>query len=104
MTYAIVWEFMVSAGRTADFEAAYGPDGPWSDLFRRSAGFIRSSLLRCEDRAGRYLTIDWWTSLEAFEDFRLVFAKDYHALDARLEILTSSEMRLGGFDDSASVV
>jgi heme-degrading monooxygenase HmoA len=99
LTYAIVWEFVAAAQQTADFEAAYGSDGPWARLFQRAPGFVETKLLRCEDRAGRYLTIDRWASLEAFEDFKRAFASDYQALDAQLEALTSTEVRLGGFDE-----
>lgn len=99
MSYAIVWEFMVPALKVPDFEAAYGPEGPWAHLFKRAAGFVELMLLRCEDHAGRYLTVDRWVSIEAFEDFKRVFAADYHALDAQFEGLASTEARLGSFNE-----
>lgn len=99
MSYAIVWEFLVPEDQTASFEAAYGPDGPWPQLFARAPGFLEVRLLRCHDRAGRYLTMDRWQSASAFEDFKHQFANEYQALDRQLEGLASSEVHLGSFDE-----
>ena len=95
----MVWEFTVPVQRAAAFEAAYGPDGPWAHLFGRAAGFVGLDLLRCVDHAGKYLTIDRWKSLAAFETFKQTFAADYQILDAQLEGLASTEMRVGAFDE-----
>ena len=35
-TYIVVWEFQVKAECEAEFVTAYGPDGEWARLFRRS--------------------------------------------------------------------
>lgn len=99
MSYAIVWEFLVPEDQTASFEAAYGPDGPWSRLFAHAPGFLEVKLLRSHDGAGRYLTIDRWQSANAFENFKSQFAKEYRELDQRLEGLASSEVHLGSFDE-----
>ena len=56
-------------------------------------------LLRCEDPAGRYLTIDRWASATAFEDFKRSFAAEYQALDAQLEGLASTEVCVGAFEE-----
>jgi heme-degrading monooxygenase HmoA len=96
---AIVWEFVVPPPKMAAFEAAYGADGAWTHLFRQAAGFIEVKLLRSEDQTGRYLTIDRWTSVTAFEEFKRLFAADYQALDAQLEGLASAEARLGAFEE-----
>lgn len=99
MSYAIVWEFLVPEAQRADFEAAYGPRGPWAQLFGRAPGFLEVQLLRSPESVGRYLTIDRWQSAVAFENFKSNFAREYHALDQQLEGLASSEVRLGAFDD-----
>jgi len=98
MSYEIVWEFRLAAARAAEFEQAYGPEGAWVQLFRQAPGFIETRLLRDTDIEGRYLTVDCWNSREAFDDFKHRFAKEYGALDTKLEGLASSEMRLGAFD------
>jgi heme-degrading monooxygenase HmoA len=68
-------------------------------LFRQASGFVELKLLRCEDRAGRYLTIDRWASATAFEDFKRLFVAEYQALDAQLEGLASTEVRVGAFEE-----
>jgi heme-degrading monooxygenase HmoA len=99
LSYAIVWEFVVPPSKIAAFEAAYGADGAWTRLFRRATGFVEVKLLRCTEQTGRYLTIDRWTSVTAFEDFKRLFAADYQALDVQLEGLASTEARLGAFEE-----
>ncbi|MHA6204942.1 antibiotic biosynthesis monooxygenase family protein [Dyella soli] len=99
MSYAIVWEFLVPEAHRTDFEAAYGPHGLWAQLFARAPGFLEVRLLRSHERSGRYFTIDRWQSAMAFEDFKSHFAKEYQALDRRLEGLASSEAPLGRFDE-----
>jgi heme-degrading monooxygenase HmoA len=99
LDYAIIWEFFVAPAKVAAFEAAYGADGAWTQLFRQAFGFIEVKLLRCDDQAGRYLTIDRWASVAAFEDFKRLFAAEYQALDAQLEGLASTEVRVGAFEE-----
>ena len=64
---------------------------------RRS--FIVVKLLRRDDQAGRYLTIDRWASVTAFEDFKRSFAVECQALDSQLEGLASTEVRIGAFEE-----
>jgi len=102
MSHAIVWEFLVPEAQRVAFEAAYGPDGPWALLFRQAPGFLEVKLLRSQESAERYLTIDRWESNTAFENFKSQFAREYQALDRQLEGLASSELRVGAFDDLPS--
>ena len=44
-TYIVVWEFQVKKECQAEFVAAYGPDGDWARLFRRSPEFLGVELL-----------------------------------------------------------
>jgi heme-degrading monooxygenase HmoA len=46
---------------------------------------------------GRYLTIDRWTSEEAFHQFKKQFAKEYGEIDAQCEALTENERLVGIF-------
>ena len=96
--YTILWEFRVPPERCARFEAAYGADGPWAQLFARSDGFVGVELLRGTESAGRYLTVDRWRSRAHFAAFKNAFAKEYAALDQELEGLADSETRIGVFD------
>jgi heme-degrading monooxygenase HmoA len=93
----IVWEFRVTPEHEAAFEAIYGPEGAWAELFRRDPGFLGTELLRDVAERGRYLTIDRWTSPAAFESFRRRWAEEYEALDQRCEPLTQQELAVGSF-------
>ncbi len=95
MATVIVWEFVATLGREAEFEAAYGPDGAWTQLFARSPDFLGTELLKAE---GRYLTLDRWACAEAFDAFKAVHGADYAALDRDCEALTTEESRLGVFE------
>jgi heme-degrading monooxygenase HmoA len=95
--YAYVWEFRVPPEKRTEFEIAYGPGGPWQELFRRARGYVGTELLSDEADDTRYLTIDYWISREAFDELRSAFADEFEAIDRRCEELTSSERPLGDF-------
>jgi len=94
----IVWEFEVAAEQVAEFEKHYGPEGTWVELFRRDRAFRGTSLLCDREKPTRYLTIDRWQDLEAYEAFRVQFAREYQEIDRRMERLTTGERRLGVFE------
>ena len=103
MTYIAVWEFHVKPNSVAEFERVYGPDGSWSQLFRKSFAYRGTDLLRDADRAGRYLTIDRWTSRAALQQFKQQYQEEYAALDTTCERMTASEAKLGDFESTSSV-
>jgi heme-degrading monooxygenase HmoA len=92
--YVIVWRYRVSAERAQEFERAYGPDGDWARLFRRSEGYAGTELYRGLE-AGTYLTLDSWTDEHAFARFRDEHAAAYADLDRQCDALTLSEERVG---------
>ena len=91
--FVAAWRF-TTADREA-FEAHYGPDGTWAQLFRRDPSYVRTDLLRDE---GSYLTLDWWESRAAYERFRETYAADYAEIDRRCESVTSGEEKIGEFE------
>ena len=93
-----MWRFEAAAGRAADFERAYGPDGDWVRLFSRSSDYRGTELLSDARHPGQYVTIDRWTSAAAFEAFKSQWKAEYQALDRRCESLTASETPLGTFE------
>ena len=97
-SYLAIWEFRVKPESIVDFERAYGPEGSWAQLFRRSPDYIGTELLHDQERAGRYLTIDRWTSHAALRRFKQKFAAEYAALDKECEQLTEFEGLLGDFE------
>jgi len=68
--FVVVWQFEIAQEKLSAFEATYGPDGPWAKLFRTSPDYHGTELMRDAYVPGNYLTIDRWTSEQAFRAFR----------------------------------
>ena len=98
--YHLVWQFETDAGRSADFESAYGPEGLWARFFRQGDGYLGTELLRDTGGAYRYVTIDRWVSRGSYDAFRLRHGAEYAALDAKCQLLTVREAFLGDGEDS----
>ena len=99
--YTTLWEFTVAAARQAEFEAHYGPDGSWAQLFRLADGYLGTELLRDRANPLRYLTIDRWESREAWQAFRRAHTAEYERLDREFESLTTREVPLGEYVPAA---
>jgi heme-degrading monooxygenase HmoA len=95
--FVVVWKFEIAEEKIADFEAAYGPAGAWAELFRASADYQGTELLRDAYIPGSYLTIDRWSSEEAFRAFRKDHDADYERLDRQCDALTAQETRIGAY-------
>ena len=95
-TYIVVWEFQVRAECEAEFVAAYGPDGEWARLFRRSPEFLGLELVGSVGNAARFFTLDHWSSATGLEVFLANNATAYDVLDRRFTGLTVWERRIGG--------
>jgi heme-degrading monooxygenase HmoA len=93
----IVWEFCAKQGSEAEFEGRYGPSGAWVQLFRRSSGYLGTTLLRDSVRPRRYLLTDTWEEEASFERFRMLSAREYEELDRSCEGLTEGERLIGRF-------
>ena len=95
--YLVVREFQVKREREAEFMAAYGPDGEWARLFRRSPEFLGLELVESVGSPRRFMTFDHWASANGFEAFCVANAIAYESLNQRLQGLTEWERRIGGF-------
>lgn len=95
--FIVVWQFEVSEANVAAFEAAYGAEGSWAQLFRSSPEYRGTELLRDAYIPGNYLTIDRWTSEEAFRAFRREQDAEYEKLDRNCDALTARETRIGAY-------
>jgi len=49
-------------------------------------------------RSGVYLTMDFWESRGAYEEFMAVHRAEYEAIDAKGEQMTVKERRIGWFE------
>lgn len=95
--FVVVWKFEIAEDKIAGFEAAYGPEGAWAQLFRTSPNYQGTELLRDAYVPGSYLTIDRWTNEDAFRAFRKEHDADYEALDRQCDALTAKETRVGAY-------
>jgi heme-degrading monooxygenase HmoA len=95
--FTYVWEFQVPPQQVAEFERHYGAAGTWVQLFARAPGYVETLLLKDREKAGRYLTVDRWTSEAAYLAFRAQYAKEYEDLDRECAGLTARERPLGNF-------
>lgn len=95
--FVVVWKFEVAEDQLAAFEAAYGPGGAWATLFRSSPDYLGTELLRDAYVPGSYLTIDRWTSEEAFRAFRKEHDREYEQVDRSCDALTGQEARIGAY-------
>ena len=95
----IIWEFRVAAGKRREFEGAYGPLGQWARFFgsTKNNGYIETQLIRDAAIPTRYLTLDFWTSLQAYDRFKKENKAEYEAIDQRCESLTEREREVGRF-------
>src|ERR1700730_3808113 len=100
--FVIVWEFRIRTARQRMFERAYGPDGEWAKFFRTGKGFLGTELIRDEDDANRYLTLDFWKSREHYERFKRRNREMYELIDQRCEAFTTKESEIGQFSRRAS--
>jgi heme-degrading monooxygenase HmoA len=91
-------EFEVKPGCQERFENVYGPDGDWARLFRRDPQYKETRLVRDAFRPATYLTLDFWNSVHAYEEFLAMHEPEYKKLDALCEGLTTKERRVGWFE------
>lgn len=96
--FQILWQFDVADGQAGAFTEAYGPAGPWAEFFRQADGFRGTELFRRTAAPPCFLTLDRWTTRDAYEAFRRERAADYTALDAACEGLTAGETFLTAWE------
>jgi heme-degrading monooxygenase HmoA len=95
--FVVVWKFDIAEEKIAAFEAAYGPQGAWAQLFGTSPDYQGTEFLRDAYIPGSYLTIDRWASEADFRAFRKQHYQDYEVLDRACDSLTSRETRIGAY-------
>ncbi len=96
-SFLVVWQFYVRPGAEGLFQEIYGPAGTWGKLFAMDPNHLRTELQRDLREPGRYLTLDYWASETAYEQFHANHRRDYDAIDRQCEELTESESLIGRF-------
>ena len=96
--HVVIWRFRPRVGSQGRFREAYGVDGSWSKLFRKSPDHLGTELLCAASDSQQYLTIDRWRSAKSYEAFLSARRDEYDALDRACEDLTEFEEFVGRFD------
>ena len=89
-----IWQYEVTAGREAEFEQVYGADGDWARLFALSDGYVGTELFSLVGQPRRYLTVDRFASVAAWQEFLAEHGTAYTALDQMTEGMTFAESEL----------
>jgi heme-degrading monooxygenase HmoA len=91
--------FRYDARDPDDFERRYGPDGEWAQFFRQGVGYIGTELLRDLEEPDRYVVIDRWESIDAYNDFLAEHQAEYlrRADESRFHYI--QELRFGTFEN-----
>lgn len=59
---------------------------------------MRTELIRDINHPDRYVTFDFWSSGQSYDDFMSAHESEYQSIDQRMSALTRSERKLGGFE------
>ena len=97
-----IWRFRPKAGLEDEFEALYGADGAWAQLFQLGQGFLGTELRRVSDQPPEYRTIDRWESRAAWDAFRGQHEALYENLDRGAELVTEIEQLVDELDTPAA--
>ena len=95
--YLIMWEFRVRPGMEKRFEKIYGSDGDWARLFIQDESYFGTDLIHSLNGERTYITLDFWKSRQAYDEFRKRHLAKYEVLDQQCEDLTESEREIGRF-------
>jgi len=93
--FAAVFLYEVDNDGRGAFEAVYGPDGDWARFFAGADGYGGTELLRSGER---YLLIDRWSSLEAYERFLADHTDEYAERNRDAARLWRRETDVGRFE------
>jgi hypothetical protein len=94
---AIVWQFDVRHGRESEFERLYGVDGEWTKLNRQTRSYLGSSFLKDQNRAARYVLVEYWSEMLVYEQHRSSRTKAIESLEKRSAELVEATEPLGIF-------
>lgn len=93
-----IWQYRAREDKLAEFRAEYGTSGAWVSLFRGANGYVATELVQSVADPLEFVTIDRWTSREAWESFLGANERAYRALDEACAQLTAEERALGSFE------
>jgi len=94
----VLYRYRVHPAQARAFEHAYGPRGPWVELFSAHPGYRRTRLFRHKNETGVYLCMDVWDSKADWDQFRAQNAAAYSQLGRDLHLLYVEELLLGYYE------
>lgn len=91
--------FWIADGRRAEFEAAFGVRGPWSQLLCKADGYLVTECRRESAELLQYRVRDFWNWHRSFEIFRSGFQAEFESFEQwlRSERLVKREQFLGAY-------
>ena len=81
------------------FADAYGPEGEWAQFFRQGQGYVGTELLHDVEEPDRYLVIDRWESIEAYNAFLAAHQAAYLRRADESQFHYVQELRFGTFEN-----
>ena len=94
---AIAWQFDVKKGREAEFEDLYGVEGEWTAMNRQTRSYLGSSFLLDQNRASRYVVIEYWSEMLVYEQHRTYKSTAITSLEQRSAALVDTVEPMGIF-------
>lgn len=81
------------------FKDAYGPEGEWAQFFRTGRGYVGTELLHDVEEPDRYLVIDRWESIDAYNAFLTEHQDEYVRRSDEVRFHYIQELRFGTFEN-----
>lgn len=94
----IVWVYRVRPPLAEEFQRVYGPAGTWATLFARHGSYRGSRLLKDHNIPHRFMTIDLWEDLHAYEEFKRDHADDFREADGKYNRFFEDQKCIGFFE------
>lgn len=94
----IFFRYRVHPTQVRAFEHAYGPGGPWAELFSKQPGYRRTRLFRHRREANVYVCVDVWESKREYDAFRSSHALEYARMDRDFRMLYLEELLMGYYE------
>lgn len=94
----VFYRYRVHPLQVRAFEHAYGPAGPFAQLFARYPGFRRVRLFRHREDPALYVRVDVWEREDDWDEFRRALDEDYVRLSRQLALLHLEEQLLGTYE------
>src|SRR5207249_2501898 len=80
--FVALWEVEVKPRCQERFQKVYGPGGDWAKLLQSDSNDQVTELWHDPEHPAICLTLDFWTSRPAYENFMASLAAEYVRLDA----------------------